>query len=74
MEFMNNPELEENDRDFFHGNKQNQPFQNNAKINDRPCGIYDPALFQKKIIIEYFQNNGIFLKKFSAINVVLNVY
>lgn len=49
MKLMNNPELEENDREFIQWNNQNQPFQNNAEINNGPSGIYDPALFQKKI-------------------------
>ena len=62
MEMMNNREYEANDREFIMGNNQNQQMQNNEGIHDGPSGIYDPALFQKKVLIEFFQNNGIFLK------------
>lgn len=62
MDLMNNREFEENDREFIRGNNLNQPVPINAEINDGPSGIYEPSLFQKKILVEYFQNNGIFLE------------
>ena len=62
MDFMYIRDFEENAREFIRGNNLNQPVPNNAELNDRPSGIYEPSLFQKKILVEYFQNNGIFLK------------
>ena len=74
MEDINLPELKENDNEFMFENSHNEINQNNVEINDGPSRIYDPTLFQKKIIIDYFQNDGIFLKNVFIINVIINVY
>ena len=64
MEYINEPELYENDREFIDTRviNINQNDNNNDEINNGPENMYNPASFQAEIIIKYFQDIGI-LKK-----------
>ena len=64
MEYINEPELYENDREFIDTCviNINQNDNNNNEINNSQENIYNPASFQTEILIKYFQDIGI-LKK-----------
>ena len=67
-------QLNDNDREFIQNTNQNQDkHHNNIEINEEPTYIYNPSLFQIEVIINYFQNNGIFQEQYTRKNMTIFV-
>ena len=61
MEHLYDPNLAQNNNEFMSNNNLN--IVNNIRNNDKHPNVYNPVMFQTEILINYFQDIGIFEKK-----------